>query len=159
MVTLLCAIVGVGGLVPVELDASATVVELKERIKAQCPDLMRFDAFLLTLYLARRRDNSWLHVGSVEASELVQGGKARMPPEVEELMEDELSLVESFRLDRDEYLGAAFVPVEGDIHVLVELPALAKDSAYYERTYCTYTPGKPTLRVAVCALIRSWRLS
>ncbi|TYZ66299.1 hypothetical protein PybrP1_010385 [[Pythium] brassicae (nom. inval.)] len=133
MVTLLCAVVGVGGLVPVEVDTSATVTELKERIKAQCPDLMRFDAFLLTLYLARRSDSSWLRVGTDEASELVQGGKRRVPPELDELMEDELSLVESFRLDRDEYLGAGFVPAEGDIHVLVELPALAKDSAYYKR--------------------------
>lgn len=133
MVLLICAVVGLGGLIPADVDANETVGDLKKHIQAGCSSLSQVYPSLLTLHLARRSSalsygttrNLWLRVGDEDAKALARGEE--MPAGIRDLMSNEVALAEASRLDADECLGAKLVPIEGDIHILVKSPAKANN--------------------------------
>ncbi|KAG3144576.1 hypothetical protein PI126_g14110 [Phytophthora idaei] len=58
-------------------------------------------------------------------------------------MQEHLLLVETRKLNHDDYFGKNFSPGEEDIHVLVELPEDPKDVLEYKRsgsTECDFLP-------------------
>ncbi|KAL3670320.1 hypothetical protein V7S43_004631 [Phytophthora oleae] len=61
MVTIFCAIPGPGSVFPVDIGTTQTVGHLKEKIKEEKPNVTRFDADMLKLYLAKD-DGEWLNL-------------------------------------------------------------------------------------------------
>ncbi|ETK78778.1 hypothetical protein L915_15270 [Phytophthora nicotianae] len=71
-----------------------------------------------TLYLARDGER-WLNSRDAEFKTLKKG---ETPDRIKSLMQEELLLDETARLDDDDYLRMNFQPGDRDIHVLVECP-------------------------------------
>jgi hypothetical protein len=116
MVDLFCAIVGDGRIFPVEIDLDEIVGTLKEKILEETPDLKRFGAAALTLYLARHSD-TWLS-GDDDDVDAVEKGE--IPDAIKTLMVNEMKPGEE--LNSDECFGKDFAPGKRELHVLVELP-------------------------------------
>ena len=93
MVQLGCVLVPTGLVFPVEIELSATVAEMKEKIKEPNPETIRCDASCLHLSIANRDK----HSQATQA--LADGIQSRMEEGTDTL-----------------------VPVQGDIHIVVEIP-------------------------------------
>ncbi|KAG3004485.1 hypothetical protein PC120_g18527 [Phytophthora cactorum] len=85
--------------------------------------MIRFDADLLKLYLARD-GGTWLNSND--------GDIKAVPDRVKNLMHEELLLDETAKLNDGAYFGKNFRPGDRDIHVLVELPEIPKDVLHYK---------------------------
>ncbi|KAH9111772.1 hypothetical protein AeMF1_013787 [Aphanomyces euteiches] len=115
------AVVGVG-ICSVDIELNARVVDLKKKIKEENPNEIRCEAELLKLYLAREGDK-WLNCEDHDEMALEKG---EIPDRIKNLMRDEQLMFGARTLNNDAYFGKTFEQVEGDIHVLVELPEGAK---------------------------------
>ncbi|EEY55476.1 Crinkler (CRN) family protein [Phytophthora infestans T30-4] len=135
MVKLLCAVVGVGSVFPVDIELSETVDDLKTKIKEENPGLIYFDADLLKLYLAREGD-TWLNSRDAD----IKAVKAKkLPDRIKNLMQEHLLLDETCRLNNDEYFGDNLEQVDRDIHVLVDCPDEPDQGIKYKRK-CVILP-------------------
>ncbi|KUF80252.1 Crinkler (CRN) family protein [Phytophthora nicotianae] len=110
-VKLFCVVVKIGNAFSVDVDLSQTVDDLKYKIKERKRDLLK-------LYLARDGER-WLNSRDAEFKTLKKG---ETPDRIKSLMQEELLLDETARLDDDDYLRMNFQPGDRDIHVLVECP-------------------------------------
>lgn len=115
---LFCVTVGVGSIFAVNIDITETVADLKKKIKEENPDLIRSDAPLLKVYLARD-GNRWLNSNDDNVKALERG---EVPDAIRHLMSEPLRMLPARDLNNDAYFGKHFKRAEDDIHVLVELP-------------------------------------
>ncbi|TMW68974.1 hypothetical protein Poli38472_001130 [Pythium oligandrum] len=113
MVKLFCAVVGVGSVFSVDIDISETVGDLKKKIKEENPNSIGCDAALLKLYLAREGD-TWLNSRDAEIKALKKG---EIPDRIKSLIQEELLLDETARLDDDDYFRKNFQPGDRDIQI------------------------------------------
>ncbi|KAG3079496.1 hypothetical protein PI124_g19594 [Phytophthora idaei] len=101
--------------------------------------MIRFDSDLLKLYLARD-GGTWLNSTDDDIKALK---KREVPDRVKNLMQEELLLYETVKLNDDAYFGKNFRPGDRDIHVLVEMPEDPKEVLHYKRsgsTECDFLP-------------------
>ncbi|ETI53218.1 hypothetical protein L915_03694 [Phytophthora nicotianae] len=85
MVKLFCAVVGVAGsAVPITIDESETVDDLKKAIKEENKNEIRCDAKDLRLFLTKTDDGEWL-----KSKNLLRMRKGEIPSEVESYYKNE----------------------------------------------------------------------
>jgi hypothetical protein len=133
--TLVCAVVGVGSVISVNIDMRETVHGLKRKIKEEKPNAIYFDADLLKLYLAKEGD-TWLKT----RDEAIKALKAKgFPDRIKDLMQEHLELDEGCRLNDGECFGDDFTPGNREVHVLVECPDEADQVMKYQRK-CAIQP-------------------
>lgn len=148
--TLTCSVVGVRGApISVDIDASRTVLDLKQFIKATCPQNVPCSAELLSLYLmahdsvASASDDtsgSWLHAGSEDARALKRGV---MPDWVKRHLHATAPMAATSQLCSHACFSASGAELQsvttrgqrGAIHVLVVLPRDSDEVAYFKRTW------------------------
>lgn len=128
MVTIFCVVAGRGTVFPVDIGVTQTIGHLKEQIKEKNPNMMRFDAPLLKLYLARD-GGAWLNSNDDDIKALK---RREVPDRIKNLMQEQLLLDETAKLNDDDYFGKHFKPGDRDIHVLVELPEDPKEVLHYK---------------------------
>ncbi|KAG7378464.1 Kinesin- protein 6 [Phytophthora boehmeriae] len=128
MVTIFCVVAGPGSVFAVHIGITETVDDLKKQIKKENPNMMRFDADLLKLYLARD-GGAWLNSNDDDIKALK---RREVPDRIKNLMQEQLMLVETRKLNHDDYFGKNWKPAEEDIHVLVELPEDPKEVLHYK---------------------------
>ncbi|KAE9112040.1 hypothetical protein PF010_g10595 [Phytophthora fragariae] len=119
MVKLFCAIVGVAGsAIPVDIDASQTVGDLKGAIKEKKSNkLKNVDAGDLQIFLARTADGAWLESDSEDVKKLKEGEKTVA---VEKLTSEKKDLQGKSGL-QEVLVGMPKASTE-QIHVLVVVP-------------------------------------
>ncbi|KAG9409772.1 hypothetical protein AC1031_020083 [Aphanomyces cochlioides] len=118
MVELIYVVVGVGIVFSVNIELSEKVINLKTKIKEGNPNSIGCDAALLKLYLARE-GKRWLNS---EDEEIMALEKGEIPDRIKNLMREEQWMLGARKLNNNAYFGTTFERVDGDIHVLVELP-------------------------------------
>ncbi|OWZ07897.1 Crinkler (CRN) [Phytophthora megakarya] len=129
MVNLSCAIVGVVGRFPVNIDENETVGDLKDAIKDKKPnDLKDVDADKLQLFLAKTADGAWLDEAGVVAVALDERGR---PHGFGDQMEP------AKWIKNAKYFGENFQPGECEVHVLVVVPDSSVPVAKRQRTDAT----------------------
>ncbi|KAK1945625.1 hypothetical protein P3T76_002673 [Phytophthora citrophthora] len=115
-ITISCAIPGAGSVFRVHIDNRQRVGDLKNKIKEAKPNLIRYDADLLKLYLAKNR-GGWLSLRDDNTSALL---RREVRDGVKDLMKDDLLLFCDLKLNHNTVFGKRFSPVDRDIHVLVK---------------------------------------
>jgi hypothetical protein len=128
MITIFCVVAGAGSVFPVDIGVTQTIGHLKEQIKEKKPNMIRFDADLLKLYLARD-GGAWLNSNDDDIKALK---RREVPDRIKNLMQERLLLDETAKLNDDDYFGKHFKPGDRDIHVLVELPEDPKEVLHYK---------------------------
>jgi hypothetical protein len=101
----------------VEINLNKSVGRLKGMIN---PDLSPFNAALINVYLARRGD-TWLNDNDDDVRAVSRG---EIPDTIRPLLREPMRATRE--LSTDNYFGKNFTPGDGDIHVLVQLPAAKK---------------------------------
>ncbi|KAF1318052.1 hypothetical protein FI667_g14347, partial [Globisporangium splendens] len=113
-----CAVLGDRRVLPMEIDLRKTVGHLEKEIKKRNPDLIRCDAALLKLYLAKRSNGTWLNTNDDDDANALQ--RQELPSGTQDLVQEQVQ--EARRLNNVAYFGTAFSRQQDDIRILVQLP-------------------------------------
>ncbi|KAF1326724.1 hypothetical protein FI667_g8227, partial [Globisporangium splendens] len=109
-----CAVVSKGCVFSVQVEPSATVEDLQRQLKTEQPEIVTCAAAQLKLYLTKM-NAEWLKDDDAFYDMLADGDTTTY-------LQQYTIMRPPRRLDIDTYFGKLFCPVEGDIHVLVQLP-------------------------------------
>ncbi|TDH70030.1 hypothetical protein CCR75_007027 [Bremia lactucae] len=117
MLELVCAVIGVKAVFPVDIDEKKIVGALKDAIKAKIPSKVKCDASDLELYLARKGD-AWLSESEPSAQQLERGN---VHDDITSML-DCMPLRAIWSIQRCLNENQMPAPQPDQIHVLVVLP-------------------------------------
>lgn len=130
MVTLLCALVGEGIVIPVDMDEHQSVSDLKKAIKKHLPPAYECAAQSLQLYAAKSEDQ-WLRCDDPEVQRMAKG---LVPAAVKNIVVNAVEMRPTCLLQEFEFPDEDPTEPGAHLHVLVELPRQLQGLRYYEGT-------------------------
>ncbi|KAI9983759.1 hypothetical protein PInf_007830 [Phytophthora infestans] len=142
MVKLFCAIVGERTKISIIIKEWKTVASLKREIKGEELASLNGEADKLQLFLMKNKDGTWLDGASAAAVALDDRGHPQGFEKMDPLL----------YINNDKYFNPGFQPHEGEIHVLVKLPA----EAFAEPLPTTTALNDPDSYAEECLSIPEW---
>ncbi|KAL4086064.1 hypothetical protein PRIC1_014686 [Phytophthora ramorum] len=144
MVLLKCVVVEEESMITIDIDESRTVPLLKDAIKAKKSNEIMIEADQLQLFLAKKKDGSWLDGAGAASVTLDQHGH----PKGFDRMDNQLH-----RLTNAKCFGESFIPEEEDVHTVVVVREESQTSVLGQRSSRTRgdqssqpSPKKPKLQ-------------